>query len=72
MKHYQERRIPKTDFKFFVKIMTKAELMSKGCFMMLRNLKLIFLFKIHNINVDFYCSKKCSADLVSVIDVIEN
>ena len=32
MKHYQERRIPKTDFKFFVKIMNKCRTNEQGVF----------------------------------------
>ena len=59
-------------FRFLVKQhKIKYRTNEQRVFFDLETLELDVLYKIHGIYLDYYCSKKCSADLVSTIKINE-
>ena len=59
-------------FKFLVRNMNKYRTNEQGVFFMLIHLEFDVLYKLHDISLDYYCSKIYSADLVSEIVINEN
>ena len=68
-----KQRIPKTDFASSSwEIMIKYRTNEQMAFFVVETLEFDVLYKTYDIYLDYYCSQKWSADLVSVIEINKN
>ena len=68
-----KQRIPKTDFASSSwEIMIKYRTNEQRAFFVVETLEFDVLYKTYDIYLDYYCSQKWSADLVSVIEINKN